>query len=817
MPRLLLALLLAFALGGGIARGQSEHSDPGTIDATISTQNGTVLLPGVLVLVRGAGGDQVAEQVSDGGGHVSISGLAPGVYRLQATLDGFDAVERPVTLARDSGASVAIDMAISAVSERVDVVATAPIITGTGTLAASETVSNTQAQWLAPGGNVQSALRLLSNVITTPSGESINGGRPHQAGFQLGAATLIDPANNLARAWLPADALDSVTVLPNPYETEYGRFSSGLVSVQTRRGSDNWRFAINNTIPAFRTKRYTIANIEGIGAVKPSVETGGPLVKGRVFLEEAAQYSWFSTDVPSRPEDELKTTQLFGSLTRIDANVSPRHTLAFTGGFDDSEANHATLGTFTPPDATANVRDNLGYAIASERASLTGATFLETTLQVHTYRARVAGQGKLPMKLLPETTFGDFYNDQDRETSAVQWVEAASTSRAWPGGQHLIKIGSDVMAATYDGHSASAPVIVARSNGTVARRLDFPGPSVQEIHSLDVAVFVQDRIQPSKRWYVEIGARVDRDGVAEDVSASPRAGVAILLNASATAVLRGGYGEFYERTPSVAGVFRAFDSMIDSRYADDGVTMIGPALPVARIVGDLQSAHSAMWDIAYDHRLSPRWALHASILDRHGEGELILDSERDATGERLVLTSDGQSRFLQEEVGVHLMRGSRMDVNATYVHASAHEDLNAFLGFYDTLMSPIVGRNEYAPAAADVPHRLFVRGQVMPTSVWSLVGTFDWRGGLPYSVVNETLDFVGPRNTLRFPTYMRTELGLDRRITVAHAHPWIGIRAANALAAFLPTDVQANIGSPAFGSFYNSEYRQLRIHVRFER
>jgi hypothetical protein len=29
--------------------------------------------------------------------------------------------------------------------------------------------------------------------------------------------------------------------------------------------------------------------------------------------------------------------------------------------------------------------------------------------------------------------------------------------------------------------------------------------------------------------------------------------------------------------------------------------------------------------------------------------------------------------------------------------------------------------------------------------------------------------------------------------------------------------VQSNIGSPAFGSFYNSEYRQFRLQVRFER
>jgi hypothetical protein len=806
-----------FAAALALQGSASAAPAAGRVDATISTQGGTVMLPGVLVVVASAGGDQTSEEISDAEGRVSVTGLAPGVYRIHTTLDGFDPADRTVTVAADHGAAVAIDMAISSVSERVDVVATLPIIAESGTLASSETVTSTQAQWLAPGGNVQSALRLLSSVIATPAGESINGGRPHQAGFQIGSATLVDASNNLAHAWLPADGVDGVTVLPNPYETEYGRFSSGLVSVQTRHGADHWHFAVNNTVPAFRTKRFTIANIEGIGAVKPSLEMGGPIVKGRVFIEETAQYSWSSTDVPSRPENELKSTQWFGSMTRVDANMSPHHTLAITGGFDDSDASRATLGTFTPPDATANIADGLGYAIVTERTLLSSATFVETTLQVHEYDARVAGLATAPMELLPEITYGDFYNRQHRQTTTVQWVEAASTSHTWPGGQHLIKVGSDVMANTYDGHSASAPVIVARTNGTTARRLDYSGPTEQDVHTVDVGLFAQDRIQPSKRWYVEFGARVDRDGVADDVSASPRAGAAVLLNGAATAVLRAGYGLFYERTPSAAGVFRAFEAATDSRYDSDGITLVGPRMQVARVEGDLRSAHSAMWDISYDHRLSPRWAVHASVLDRHGEGELILDPERDATSERLVLSSAGRSRFLQEELGVHLTRGSRMDISATYIHASAHEDLNAFLNFYDTLMAPIVGRDEYAPGAADVPHRLFARGQVMPTSRWSVVGTFDWRTGLPYSVVNENLDFVGPRNTQRFPTYMRTELGLDRRVTIAHANPWIGVRVANALAAFLPSDVQANITSPAFGQFYNSEYRQIRIHVRFQR
>jgi len=45
-------------------------------------------------------------------------------------------------------------------------------------------------------------------------------------------------------------------VLPNPYAVEYGRFSSGLVVIQTRRAGDKWKIRLNSLDPAFRTERY---------------------------------------------------------------------------------------------------------------------------------------------------------------------------------------------------------------------------------------------------------------------------------------------------------------------------------------------------------------------------------------------------------------------------------------------------------------------------------------------------------------------------------------------------------------------------------
>ena len=117
----------------------------------------------------------------------------------------------------------------------------------------------------------------------------------------------------------------------------------------------------------------------------------------------------------------------------------------------------------------------------------------------------------------------------------------------------------------------------------------------------------------------------------------------------------------------------------------------------------------------------------------------------------------------------------------------------------------------YAPAVDGV------RSKNRPKPKWLLIGILDWRSGLPWSAQTDTLDYAGPRNSLRFPSYFRLEAGIERKTKILKFRPWIGVRVWNALDAFLPVDVQSNLGSPNYGKFYNSEYPQIRIIMRFER
>src|SRR6266550_998295 len=209
-------------------------------------------------------------------------------------------------------------------SSTVDVVATPAEVARGQTLAPVEAVASRELDQFVPGAGFQGAIRLLSTVMNVPNGVSIKGGRAGQSGVQLDMATLVDPASGVARVALPDDAIESVSVLPNPYAVEYGRFSSGLVVIQSRRARDRWKFHANRFGPSIRSTNDGGLRFDGYS---PRAEVGGPVVKDRVFLEQSAQVLYRIGDTASRAETEQRVTKAAGSFTRLDANVSRRHVL----------------------------------------------------------------------------------------------------------------------------------------------------------------------------------------------------------------------------------------------------------------------------------------------------------------------------------------------------------------------------------------------------------------------------------------------------------------------------------------------------------
>lgn len=816
MRAVLLAITLAVLAAASAAAGQrpAAPAPKGVIEGRVSTQAGAIALPGASVSVKDATGREVASQLTTADGQFRVEDVPVGHYTVTAAVEGLKTVEVAAVVETDRTTHLAIDLPIENVTEHVEVVAPAAVSGGGETIAEVSEVNGKELDQFTGGRDYQSALRLLSSVIALPSGLSIKGGRPDQASVQLGAGTLVDPSTGVSALKLPADAIESVQVLPNPYAVEFGRFSSGLVLINTRRAGDKWKIRLNDLDPNLRTERYNDLKVIGLQEWAPRLEVGGPLIGQKLFFEQTAQYRWATTDIPSLPESELKTDRWVSTLTRVDANLSDRHSAISNVGVYNIRSLDATLGTFTPPNATVNLRDAIWHASGTERALWSDTLLSESTVRVMKHTTNVDPQGLAPMQLLPDTTNGNFFNQQQRTTSSYQWVSTVSMTRTGLFGEHYLKAGLDLLHTDYDGWSLSRPVVIERPDGTVTRRLDFGGRSAQEVPSTDVALFAQDRFQPNAHWYLEFGGRLDRDGIVGRWNVTPRAGAAVVLDESGDTVLRGGWGLFYERTPSDAGAFDQYENAVDTRFDAGPQPVVTPVVHV--ISPDLQTARSSTWNLSLNQRLSASWSWHVGLLDRTGSHELIVNPQAVAGATELLLSSDGRSHYRDAELGVRYTHGPGTDISATYVRSSSRADLNAFTTFFGAIPWPIIGENAYGATAADVPNRLMVRGRVS-TDRWLFLGIADWHSGYPYSIVNEALDFVGPRNVDRFPTAVSTELGAERRFTVLRWRPWIGIRVDNPFRAFLPMDVQANLASASFGSFYNSEYRKFRLIIRFER
>jgi hypothetical protein len=424
------------------------------------------------------------------------------------------------------------------------------------------------------------------------------------------------------------------------------------------------------------------------------------------------------------------------------------------------------------------------------------------------------------MELQPETTLGHFFNRQHRNATSLQVVETVTVSRDGPWGSHAVKVGFDALASRYDGTSDSQPVLVERSDSTLARRLDYAGATRQSVDSVDVAVFTQDRLQLGAKLTIDFGVRVDRDGIVDRVSVSPRVGAALQVTSSGNTVLRGGFGLFHGRTPSTVGAFSSFPSYVETRYGVGARLLAPPVRVVPTAAPDLETAHTRTWDVGVEHRFNQAWSFHATFISRDGRGEFVVTPQAPAStapnGE-LRLSSAGRSSYRDVELGVHFSRNARFDVETLYDWSTARGDLNDLSTFFDAIAAPVVGANAYAPLAMDVPHRLFMRGRVLATPRWLILGVFDWKTGVPFSTVDEMLDFVGPRNDRRFPDYTRLELGTEYRVKILKWQPWAGVRVTNVFDAFLPGDVQANTASPLFGRFYNAEDRHFRMYLRFGR
>src|SRR5204862_1743858 len=170
------------------------------------------------------------------------------------------------------------------------------------------------------GDDFQSLMALLPGVLRGPDGRlRVKGGQPTQSALQVSSASLVDPSSGDFDLQLPGQSIESVEVLSNPFAAEYGRFSSSVTRIQTRRGTNDWEVKPGNLLPRIRP------SLNSVRAFEPRFSIRGPLRENRLFVAEDLQFRYVAAHIHILPDEPETRLTSFDSFTRADGVVSARH------------------------------------------------------------------------------------------------------------------------------------------------------------------------------------------------------------------------------------------------------------------------------------------------------------------------------------------------------------------------------------------------------------------------------------------------------------------------------------------------------------
>ena len=305
------------------------------------------------------------QTVTDERGNYSFTAVIPGPYHIEARASSLIG-SHAVTLAPGGAFDVPVELKVEAVKQSVTVTANEPALSKESS---DETVISRSTVVNAPNKYDQfdSLLPLIPGVVRGPDGLiNMKGARSSQGGSLVNSASVTDPATGNAAISLPIDVVQSVKVVANPYDPEYGRLTGAVSSTDTMTGNFNaFHFSVQNLLPRPRKRD---GDFMGIEAATPRLTVTGPLVKNRIAFTQSFEYRFIRVPTSSLPplQRDMKL-EGFNSFSQLDVNLTERQSLTASFALYPQKLNYLGLNTFNPQPTTPDLHQRGDMASIQHR------------------------------------------------------------------------------------------------------------------------------------------------------------------------------------------------------------------------------------------------------------------------------------------------------------------------------------------------------------------------------------------------------------------------------------------------------------------
>jgi hypothetical protein len=360
-------------------------------------------LPGVTIIITNEESGVVRDSVSTAEGSFFAAQMVPGRYRIQATLEGFKALDRRnVTLTVGQTVSVDLVMEVGGLAETLTVTGEAALVDVT-TATVGGHISAEELNEL-PSGN-RNYMAFVGNVpgtIFVPSSEFLND--TFQANGQSAAANNIvfDGAGNTdeqrgsnvgGQTRAANESIQEVQIITNQFDAEWGRASGAVVNAVTKSGTNQlagsgFSFFTGKGVTA--TDFFTKVNNQDkpdVGKTEWGFTVGGPIVRNKlhffVSVERLVLSRNWSKTFPTRPSlnlSEAGNEEAWNTMWRIDHQLSPKHTWAFRWLRE-------VAPQFNRFDGATETRESYGDETDLDQTLVATLTSVLTDTKVNTFRA----------------------------------------------------------------------------------------------------------------------------------------------------------------------------------------------------------------------------------------------------------------------------------------------------------------------------------------------------------------------------------------------------------------------------------------------
>jgi hypothetical protein len=844
---------IAFCDARGFARERDTDSPPQASTATISgrvsvasSQGVSNNLSSITVLLNGPQPATTSQnEVSDAEGRFQFNRLAPGVYKLDVTVEGFKPWTSTVTLAAGQAVVQDIGLQLNLVEENVEVKGEATEIE-TESVTPEATVSEQQLETLPlRTGKFTEALSVSPSVIKTQEGRlNFNGQAESQGMLLVDSTENVDPVAGSFAIPVPVDAIQSIHVFNTPDSVAYGGFSAGLTRIDLKPPSAAWNYKILDFLPSFRGKND---HLVGVANITPRVEVGGPIIKDKLNFSQDVSYE-FRRDPIRGLTWPFNETYVFAfdSFTNLQWILSSKHLVNVNLNLFQSVNQYANIDALIPQSASVEFRRRGGSLGISDAYQFSSGMVLNTTFRYTKFHTDEHGQGPEMMTINPEGWGGNYFNRAARNADQVEILPVLQIPTRHFLGTHDIRFGFDFLYRTFTGTSLSqtinilpelpvpnGPCTLALLQASVCspvEQINFLGPPGLRGSDSEYSEYVEDRWTLTKALSLTLGVRLSSQTIGLDAAIAPRAGIAYSVPRLNT-VLRAGAGLIYSHVPLLAQDFAENQTrqitFLAGPNAGNTFTLQNVYLPggsLSNIANPEQPGNSPKtftWNIESETAIRKNITLRLNYYETHTDDLFLVNPifPGSPTGNAyLALENTGSAHYRQASATARYSPNEKMEANVSYSWSRARGDLNTLSDTFIPFQVPVIRQNIYGVQPSDIPHRLLVWGFVhLP--FWNLVFSpvADMHSGFAYSNIDVFQNYVGAPNSLRFPTYFSLDVKVYRdfpiripfkeRPTGKIRKIRIGVYSLDVTNRQNAHDVYNNTSSPIFGRFAGFQRR----------